>query len=173
MRTRRNGLPGTAAIFVARPSPGARAGAGDRPGIDVSPDKRAAGCSPGLTSVYLEYPTFWPDDLAYVTVSRDGGKTFSPPNFITTGTNATLDSGCNTIPSGVVADDSNGVVYALWLSGNDVVSNATTGCNYSQLGPFDKAWVSTSTNGGLTWSAHLAWQGAFDPATKIGDNADK
>jgi hypothetical protein len=33
--------------------------------------------------------------------------------------------------------------------------------------------VSVSTDGGLTWASHLAWQGAFDEATKIGDNADK
>src|SRR5207248_2106095 len=65
------------------------------------------------------------------------------------------------------------VVYALWLSGNDVASNATSGCNYSQLGPFDKAWVSISTDGGNTWTAHLAWQGSYDQTTRIGDNADK
>jgi hypothetical protein len=64
-------------------------------------------------------------------------------------------------------------VYALWLSGDDVVHNLGTGCNYSQIGPFDKAWVSTSTDGGLTWTANLAWQGEFDPTTNIGDNADK
>ena len=33
--------------------------------------------------------------------------------------------------------------------------------------------MSTSTDGGETWTAHLAWQGAFDPSTKTGDNADK
>ena len=64
-------------------------------------------------------------------------------------------------------------MYALWLSGNDVESNVHTGCNYSQIGPFNKAWVSVSTDGGTTWTSHLAWQGAFDPVTKIGDNADK
>jgi hypothetical protein len=48
-----------------------------------------------------------------------------------------------------------------------------TGCNYSQIGPFNKAWVSVSTDGGTTWTPHLAWQGSFDPVTKIGDNADK
>ena len=148
-------------------------GASDRPWIGVYPHRRAGGWNPDLTTVYLEYHTFPPEDLAYVTVSRDGGKTFSPPHLIETGTNAITGSGCNTIPSGVVVDESTGTVYALWLSGNDVVSNAVTGCNYSQLGPFDKAWVSTSTDGGLTWNAHLAWQGSFDASTKIGDNADK
>jgi hypothetical protein len=148
-------------------------GASDRPWIDLYPHGRSQGWNPDNTTVYLEYHTFTPEELVYVTVSREGGKTFSAPNFITTGTNATLDSGCNTIPSGIVVDDSNGTVYALWLSGNDVVTNVVTGCNYSQLGPFNKAWVSTSTDGGLTWSAHLVWQGDFDPAMKVGDNADK
>ena len=148
-------------------------GASDRPWIDVYPKDTGGAWNPDLTTVYLEYHTFSPEDLAYVTVSQDGGKTFSPPRLLTTDTNAISGSGCNTIPSGVAADPRSGVVYALWLSGNDVASNATSGCNYSQIGPFDKAWVSTSTDGGLTWSSHLAWQGRFDPATKIGDNADK
>src|SRR5207248_5040444 len=131
-----------------------------------------AGWNPDLTTVYIEYHTFT-DDLVYVTVSHDGGKTFSLPHPVETDTNAISGSGCNTIPSGVTVDQRNGVVYALWLSGNDVATNVTTGCNYSQLGPFDKAWVSVSTDGGLTWASHLAWQGHFDPATGIGDNADK
>src|SRR5919198_71434 len=148
-------------------------GASDRPWIDVYPKNTGGAWNPDLTTVYLEYHTFSPDDLAYVPVSHDGGKTFSPPHLITTDTNAISGSGCNTIPSGVVADPRSGAVYALWLSGNDVASNLATGCNYSQIGPFNKAWVSTSTDGGTTWTAHLAWQGAFDQTTKIGDNADK
>jgi len=147
-------------------------GASDRPWIDY-PKQKAPSWNPDLTTVYLEYHTFSPDDLAYVTVSHDGGKTFSPPRLITTDTNAISGSGCNTIPSGVAVDPRSGAVYALWLSGNDVASNVVTGCNYSQIGPFDKAWVSVSTDGGLTWTSHLAWHGAFDEATKIGDNADK
>jgi hypothetical protein len=148
-------------------------GASDRPWIDVYPKNTGGFWNPDLTTVYLEYHTFSPDDLAYVTVSHDGGKTFSPPRLITTDTNAISGSGCNTIPSGVAVDAASGAVYALWLSGNDVASNVVTGCNYSQIGPFDKAWVSVSTDGGLTWTSHLAWQGAFDQSTKIGDNADK
>lgn len=148
-------------------------GASDRPWIDVYPKDTGGNWNPDLTTVYLEYHTFSPDDLAYVTVSHDGGKTFSPPHVITSDTNAISGSGCNTIPSGVAVDARSGAVHALWLSGNDVGSNLATGCNYSQIGPFDKAWVSTSTDGGATWTSHLAWQGGFDPVTKIGDNADK
>jgi uncharacterized repeat protein (TIGR01451 family) len=129
---------------------------------------------PNKDRVYLEFHTFSPDDLVYVTTSTDGGATFGPPIPIEAGTNSALpDSGCNTIPGGITVDQDTGTVYALWLSGNDTASNVITGCNYSQIGPFNKAWVSTSTDGGATWSSHLAWEGAFDPATKIGDNADK
>ena len=148
-------------------------GASDRPWIDVYPKNTGGSWNPDLTTVYLEYHTFSPDDLAYVTVSHDGGKSFSPPHIITSDTNAISGSGCNTIPSGVAVDQRSGTVYVLWLSGNDVATNVLSGCNYSQLGPFDKAWVSASTDGGLTWTSHLAWQGHFDPSTRTGDNADK
>jgi hypothetical protein len=151
----------------------AHPGASDRPWIDVYPRSVVGAWDPDKTTVFLEYHTFSPDDLAYVTVSHDGGATFSPPHIVETGTNAVSGSGCNTIPSGVVVDQRDETVYAAWLSGNDVASNVTTGCNYSQIGPFDKAWVSTSTDAGETWTAHLAWQGAFNDSTKIGDNADK
>ena len=33
--------------------------------------------------------------------------------------------------------------------------------------------MSSSTDGGLTWTTHLAWQGRFDPTTNTGDNASK
>ncbi len=149
-------------------------GAADRPWIEVFPHRSEDGSwDPDRTRVYLEYHTFTPEELAYVTVSEDGGRTFSEPKLITSDTNALVGSGCNTIPGGIGIDENDGTVYALWLSGNDVGSSVLTGCNYSQIGPFNKAWVSTSTDGGLTWTAHLAWQGAFDPVTKIGDNADK
>jgi uncharacterized repeat protein (TIGR01451 family) len=149
-------------------------GAADRPWVEVYPHKSdTVPWSPNTTRVYLEYHTFSPEELAYVTVSDDGGQTFSEPKLITSDTNALVGSGCNTVPGGIGIDESDGTVYALWLSGNDVGSSVQTGCNYSQIGPFNKAWVSTSTDGGNTWTAHLAWQGAFDAVTKIGDNADK
>jgi uncharacterized repeat protein (TIGR01451 family) len=149
-------------------------GASDRPWIEVFPHKSSvAPWNPDNTRVYLEYHTFTPEELAYVTVSNDGGHTFSEPKIITSDTNALNGSGCNTIPGGVAVDERDGTVYALWLSGNDVASNVLTGCNYSQIGPFNKAWVSTSKDGGTTWKSHLAWQGLFDSTTKMGDNADK
>ena len=151
-------------------------GASDRPWIDVYPKKNntPTASDPNKDRVYLEFHTFTPDDLVYVTTSVDGGATFGPPIPIEAGTNSAIpDSGCNTIPGGITVDQDTGTVYALWLSGNDVESNVVTGCNYSQVGPFNKAWVSMSSDGGLTWTSNLAWQGAFDPLTKIGDNADK
>jgi uncharacterized repeat protein (TIGR01451 family) len=150
-------------------------GASDRPWIDVYPrnNTTATASNPDKDTVYLEYHTFSPDDLVYVTVSNDGGKTFSAPHIIQADTNAADASICNTIPGGITVDQDTGAVYALWLSGNYVESNVHTGCNYSQIGPFNKAWVSVSTDGGNTWTSHLAWQGAFDTVTKIGDNADK
>jgi len=142
-------------------------GASDRPWITVLP-----GTDPDHDTVYLEFHTFTPDDLVYVTKSTDGGSTFGPAIPVEQGTNA-LDSTCNTIPGGIIVDHSNGNVYALWLAGDDVVQNETTGCNYSQIGPFPKAYVSKSTDGGTTWTPVLAYQGAFDLATEIGDNAGK
>jgi len=144
-------------------------GASDRPWIDVYPrnNTTATASDPNKDRVYLEFHTFSPDDLVYVTTSADGGA-------IEAGTNSAIpDSGCNTIPGGITVDQATGKVYALWLSGNDTASNVITGCNYSQIGPFNKAWVSVSSDGGTTWTPTLAWQGAFDTVTKIGDNADK
>jgi hypothetical protein len=152
-------------------------GASDRPWIEVFPHRSDTPWNPDQTTVFLEYHTFSPEELAYVTMSIDGGKTFGPPQMITTDTNAIVGSGCNTVPGGVVVDDATGTAYALWLSGNDVESNIQTGCNYSQIGPFNKAWVSTGVPSGVpgvyTWTSHAAWTGAIDPVTKIGDNASK
>ena len=152
-------------------------GASDRPWIEVYPHNSDTPWNPDQTTVFLEYHTFSPEELAYVTMSIDGGKSFGLPQMITTDTNAIVGSGCNTIPGGVVVDQSTGTAFALWLSGNDVESNVQTGCNYSQIGPFDKAWVSTGVPSGVpgvyTWTSHLAWAGQIDPVTKIGDNADK
>src|SRR5438093_456292 len=103
-------------------------GASDRPWIDVYPKKNTTptASNPNRDIVYLEYHTFSPDDLVYVTVSHDGGATFSPPHVIESDTNAD-DSLCNTIPGGITVDQATGAVYALWLSGNDVESNVPTG----------------------------------------------
>jgi hypothetical protein len=146
-------------------------GASDRPWIAVYSDPKAPH-SPNRDTVYLEYHTFTPDDLTYVTVSHDGGATFGLavplPNTIPSANG----SACNTYPGGIVVDQSNGTVYTVWNSGDDAFANTTSGCNYTSLGPFTKAWVATSTDGGRSWSTHLAWHGRYDPSTHIGDDND-
>lgn len=150
----------------------------DRPWIDVYPKLGATSTitSTTQTRVYLEYHTFT-DGQTYVNTSTDGGTTFGPPVPVGVGTNTAIpDSSCNTVPSGVAVDQRNGTAYAVWLSGDDVAQNTATGCNVTQIGPFNKAWVSKSTNDGLTWtipSAGPAWTGFFDIATDTGDNANK
>ena len=80
-------------------------GAADRPWLELFPHKRptlaaAQVWNPDSTRVYLEYHTFSPEELAYVTVSADGGHTFSEAKLITSDTNALIASGCNTVPGG-------------------------------------------------------------------------
>src|SRR5438046_7220049 len=81
-------------------------GASDRPWIDVYPRNNTTptASNPDKDTVYLEYHTFSPDDLVYVTVSNDGGKTFSAPHVIASDTNAADASICNTIPGGITVD---------------------------------------------------------------------
>jgi uncharacterized repeat protein (TIGR01451 family) len=150
----------------------------DRPWIDVYPKLGATATitSTAQTRVYLEYHTFT-DGQTYLNSSTDGGATFGPPFPAAVGTNSAIpDSNCNTVPSGISVDQRNGTVYALWLSGDDVAQDVITGCNITQIGPFNKAWVTKSTNDGLTWtipSTGPAWTGFFDPTTVTGDNANK
>jgi hypothetical protein len=146
-------------------------GASDRPWIAVYSDPRAPR-NPNRDTVYLEYHTFSPDDLTYITVSHDGGATFGAPVPLPDTIASARGSACNTYPGGVVVDQSNGTAYAVWNSGNDAFANTVSGCNYTSLGPFTKAWVATSTDGGTSWSTHLAWQGRYDSATHVGDDND-
>ncbi len=150
----------------------------DRPWIDVYPKlgPTATITSTAQTRVYLEYHTFT-DGQTYLNSSTDGGATFGPPFPAAVGTNSAIaDSNCNTVPSGVAVDQRNGTAYALWLSGDDVAQSTATGCNITQIGPFNKAWITKSTNDGLTWtipSTGPAWTGFFDATTDTGDNANK
>jgi hypothetical protein len=146
-------------------------GASDRPWIAVYSDPKAPR-DPNRDTVYLEYHTFTPDDLTYVTVSHDGGASFGLPTPLPNTIPSATGSACNTYPGGIVVDQSDGTAYTVWNSGNDAFANTASGCNYTSLGPFTKAWVATSTDGGATWSAHLAWQGRYDAATNVGDDND-
>ena len=150
----------------------------DRPWVEVYPKlgPTATITSTAQTRVYLEYHTF-SDGQTYLNTSTDGGATFGPPFPAAVGTNSAIpDSNCNTVPSGVAVDQRNGTSYALWLSGDDVAQDVATGCNITQIGPFNKAWITQSTNDGLTWtipSTGPAWTGFFDATTDTGDNANK
>src|SRR4029077_4086856 len=150
----------------------------DRPWIDVYPKLGPTGTitNTSQTIVYLEYHTF-SDGQVWLNTSTDGGATFGPPTPAAVGTNSAIpDSNCNTVPGGVYVDQRNGSAYAVWLSGDDVAQDTVTGCNITQIGPYNKAWVTKSTNSGLTWmipSTGPAWTGFYDPTTNIGDNANK
>lgn len=154
--------------------PDLQPGTSERPWLDVFPRRPSnATPNPDATRVYVQYHTRATEELPVVAVSTDGGKTFGEPRVVTTGTNARTGSLCNTIPAGVAVDQTHGTIYALWLSGGDVSAGGATGCNYPAIGPYTKAWVSVSADGGDTWTARLAWQGNYDPLTKIGDSANK
>jgi uncharacterized repeat protein (TIGR01451 family) len=150
----------------------------DRPWVEVYPKlaPTASITSTSQTHVYLEYHTFT-DGQTYLNTSTDGGATFGPPIPASVGTNSAIpDSNCNTVPSGIAVDQSNGTVYALWLSADDIAQDIMTGCNITQIGPYNKAWVTKSTDGGTTWmipSTGPAWTGFYDPTTDTGDNANK
>jgi uncharacterized repeat protein (TIGR01451 family) len=150
----------------------------DRPWVEVYPKlgPTATITSTTQTRVYLEYHTFT-DGQTYLNTSTDGGATFGPPTPAAVGTNSAIpDSNCNTVPSGITIDQRNGTAYAVWLSGDDVAQDVATGCNITQIGPFNKAWVTKSTNDGLTWmipSTGPAWTGFYDVTTNTGDNANK
>ncbi|MFL5824455.1 MAG: sialidase family protein [Solirubrobacteraceae bacterium] len=146
-------------------------GASDRPWIAVHSDPKAPR-NPDRDTVYLEYHTFSPDDLTYVTVSHDGGASFGTPIPLPDTAASAQGSACNTYPGGIVVDQSNGNAYAVWNSGNDAFASTSSGCNYTSLGPFTKAWVATSTDGGASWTAHLAWQGRYNASTHVGDDND-
>ena len=91
-------------------------GASDRPWIDAYPKDNTTPTAgdPNKDIVYLEFHTFSPDDLVYVTKSTDGRATFGPSIPVETGTNSAIpDSNCNTIPGGITVDQNNGNVYAL------------------------------------------------------------
>jgi uncharacterized repeat protein (TIGR01451 family) len=150
----------------------------DRPWIDVYPKlgPTATITSTTQTRVYLEYHTF-SDGQVWLNTSTNGGASFGPPTLATVGTNSAVpDSNCNTVPGGVYVDQRNGTAYALWLSGDDVAQDIVTGCNITQIGPFNKAWVSKSTNEGLTWMIPTigpGWTGFYDATSNTGDNAAK
>ena len=98
--------------------------------------------------VYLEYHDFATSDVYVVTCNMSSG-TLQCGAPVTVSNSATA---CNSIPGGVAVSPPGsahpGRVYAVWATA-DPVTNAASGCNYTQLAPFYQlyvAWSDTPTN---------------------------
>jgi hypothetical protein len=128
-------------------SPGAASnspGLVDRPWIGVySPDTSFKD-----TQVYLEYHDFVTSAIYVVTCSMATG-TLSCGSPVVVSNPQTA---CNSIPGGVAVSPAGsshpGRVYTVWTTA-DPVTNAVSGCNYTQLAPFYAlyvAWSDTPTD---------------------------
>jgi hypothetical protein len=93
--------------------------------------------------VYLEYHDFVTSDVYIVTCTMTSG-TLSCGSPVTVSNPATS---CNSIPGGVAVSPPGsahpGRVYAVWETA-DPITNATSGCNYTQLAPFYQLYVAWS-----------------------------
>jgi len=117
-----------------------------------------AGKKTSEARVYASYHD-WVLGLMWANVSKDGGKTFSAPIMIMSDPVALADGFCNVIPGGTKVVQSGphaGRVYIVWLSGN-VATNATTGCNYTQMDTFGQVWSAYSDTEGKTWTDQLVY----------------
>ncbi|MFL5896101.1 MAG: sialidase family protein [Thermoleophilaceae bacterium] len=132
----------------------------DRPWTDAY---IPAGKTTNESDVYIESHDFVPGQV-WVNASTDGGKTFGPPvDVLTADPNAEANTFCNSIPGGLKVVQSGpqaGRVYAAWLTG-DAVTNAATGCNYTQMDTFHQVWIAWSDDQGQTWTDQLVFDGGF------------
>jgi len=153
---------------VGNPSPGAGAygpSSTDSPFL-VDRQWTDAYIPPGKTTdqaiVYISYHD-WIPSIIWVNVSKDGGKTFSEQHSTITDPVAQANSFCNTIPGGLRVVQSGphaGRVYVAWLTGG-VATNATTGCNITQMDTFSQIWSAWSDDKGETWTDHLVYDAGF------------
>jgi hypothetical protein len=142
----------TANDIATLPSPGAGSNSPflvDRPWIGVySPDTNYK-----HTVVYLEYHDFVTSAVYIVTCSMSSG---SPQCGLPIPV-SNLQTGCNSIPGGVAVSPAGsahpGRVYAVWTTA-DPQTNATSGCNYTQLAPFYALYVAWSDTPGNPGSWH-------------------
>jgi len=140
----------------------------DRPWLAVFPSNVSA----SQDSVYIAYHNF-ADSEIYVASSHMGGQTGTfattiaslghvvAPTFVLTDPATGVpfaDSFCNTVPSGIEVDPETGQVYVQWITA-DPVANTTQGCNITQIQNFHTVWNSRSDNGGVSWDAHLVYDG--------------
>lgn len=134
----------TANDIATLASPGAASnspGLVDRPWIGVySPDTNYKD-----TRVYLEYHDFVTSAIYIVSCSMATGS-------LQCGTPAIVSNpqtACNSIPGGVAVSPPGsshpGRVYTVWTTA-DPLTNAASGCNYTQLAPFYAMYVAWSDN---------------------------
>lgn len=135
----------------------------------------AAWTPPGATGdgsdVYLSYHDFSVNTI-WVNSSHDGGHTWSQPVDVITDPVATNSSACDTVPAGTAVDPRNGWVYVAWTAGSNSLSNATTGCNYTQGAVFNQFWVAVSKDGGASWTDSLAFAGPDVSAPEPSDMSE-
>ncbi len=142
----------TANDIATLASPGAASnspGLVDRPWIGVySPDTNYKD-----TQVYLEYHDFVTSAIYIVSCSMATGSLQCGAPVIV----SNPQTACNSIPGGVAVSPPGsahpGRVYTVWTTA-DPLTNATSGCNYTQLAPFYAMYVAWSDNPTSTGSWH-------------------
>ncbi|HEY2299772.1 MAG TPA: sialidase family protein [Jatrophihabitans sp.] len=116
------------------------------------------GAGASSSDVYLSYHDFSINTI-WVNASHDGGQTWSQPVNVINDPAAQNASACDTVPAGTAVDPRNGWIYVGWTAGSNALSNAATGCNYTQGAVFNQFWVAVSKDGGRTWTDSLALAG--------------
>ncbi|MHB8512746.1 MAG: hypothetical protein ACYDCC_11260 [Actinomycetota bacterium] len=135
----------------------------DRPWIATySPSTNAAD-----TKLYVEYHDFWdPDAIWMIACSMATGTLTCGAGTPVSG----QESACNTIPGPMaVAPPGSphaGRVYAAWVTA-DPATNATTGCNTTQMSPYFNVYTAYSDNADATkptWKVQPVFLGPKDAA---------
>lgn len=121
--------------------------------------------------VYLSYHDFSLNTI-WVNASHNGGRTWSQPVDVINDPAALNASACDTVPAGTAVDPRNGWVYVAWTAGSNALSNAVTGCNYTQGAVFNQFWVAVSKDGGRTWTDTLAFKGPDVTAARPSDMSE-
>jgi hypothetical protein len=129
------------------------------------------GASASQSDVYLSYHDFTINTI-WANASHDGGRTWGQPVDVINDPAARNASACDTIPAGTAVDPRNGWVYVAWTAGSNALSNAATGCNYTQGAVFNQFWVAVSKDGGQTWTDSKAFEGPDVMAAEPSDMSE-